>query len=128
MTMVDSRNRFPGPVDLEFYQSKRPIPGWAFRIQGRKVKRFWSIDGMSSNNGVALIDLVVNAHAGIRGGMVASNILVLLREHRSRGHRLGPRLRAMAQEVDGPNGHKRAALARKWAKRLGEDFDRPPVY
>lgn len=103
---------FPTQVDLDFFNSKR-TPAWADRIRRtgwRGPAESWS-------------DLCVNAHAGIRptgSELETSNMLVFVRGWMRRGESVLARLRELIDVPAGPYPRKRAALARKWIRRLEE--------
>lgn len=109
---MKAARRFPGLVDLSFYRHKQPLPAWAAGLEDRPTY----YDPPSE------IDVVVNAHAGVKhtsGEMAVHNLLAILRSKRRRGEHLDL---ALARIADNPecliNPEKRAAFARKWLERL----------
>ena len=111
---------FPIQIDLEFHLSKQALPVWAQKVQAAqdaKAKRApWSADCAST------IDIIVNAHAGVRhssGEMAAHNLLAIVRGYRRRGIDLENKLRFLAGHPECLiDPKKRAAFARKWATRI----------
>jgi hypothetical protein len=105
---------FPTRTDLEFFQSKQTTPRWVARIATKSP--------LLNPVQHALIDDVINAHAGIRstsGECAAHNLLVLVRSHLRRKVNLVEELQKLAvQPGCAINPEKRAAFARKWAQRL----------
>jgi hypothetical protein len=100
---------FPTQTDLAFYQSKTQ-PKWAQKLKRREPT--WET-----------IDIVVNAHAGVRhsdaGEIAAGNLLAILRSYRRRKLNLVSELRKIAANPECLiNTEKRAAFARKWLRRL----------
>lgn len=109
------RSGFPTLTDVEFYRSHQELPAWAARMT-RDPKHKWA------KSDVALIDLVVASHAGIRptsGELAASSLLSILRSYRRRGGHLEGYLAEIRQNPGcAINPEKRAAFARKWACRI----------
>jgi hypothetical protein len=107
---------FPTETDLRFYESKR-VPQWAAPLIKARGKRL-----PGAETPLALIDDVVNAHAGERitsGECAAHNLLSLARSYRRRGLDLEQRLSELAREPGCLiNPEKRASFARKWARRM----------
>lgn len=111
---------FPIQIDLEFHLSKQVLPVWAQKVQAAqdaKVKRApWNADAAST------IDIIVNAHAGVRsskGEMAAHNLLAIVRGYRRRGGDLEGKLRFLAAHPEClVDPKRRAGFARKWAARL----------
>ena len=106
---------FPTETDLKFYESKR-VPQWAAPLVAARAKRF------GADTLPAVIDDVVNAHAGLRmtsGECAVHNLLSIVRGDRRRGRSLEQRLAQLATEPGCLiNPEKRAAFARKWARRM----------
>jgi hypothetical protein len=106
---------FPTRTDLEFFQSKH-LQNWTTRIATKSPSPLFTPVQH------AIIDDVVNAHAGIRptsGECAAHNLLVLVRSHLRRRANLVEELQKLAvQPGCAINPEKRAAFARKWARRL----------
>jgi hypothetical protein len=102
---------FPRAIDVQFFQSKQPLPAWA-RPFATRVSR----------PAHAIIDDVVNAHACLRptaGEVAASNLLSIVRSRRNRDDDLVQWLEGIARHPEcAINPEKRAAFARRWAKRL----------
>jgi hypothetical protein len=111
---------FPTRTDLAFYQSKQRLPAWTGRIAVKSPMR----------NPIehALIDDVINAHAGVNGTageMSAANLCSLVRSFRRRGADLTEELQKLVVQpgcVIHPE--KRAAFARKWTRRLMAEASR----
>ncbi len=105
---------FPCRADLEFYQAKQRLPGWASKLSQPKALSHWLEHDR--------IDSVVNAHGGVRltpGEMATGNLLAIIRSMRNRGRVLVTELYALSREPGCPIApEKRASLARKWARRL----------
>lgn len=103
---------FPTRTDLEFFQSRQRLPGWIGRI----------VTKSQLPPPHALIDDVVNAHAGVRvtsGEVAVHNLLSIIRSYRRRGADVVQELRRLAEYPEcAINPEKRAAFARKWARRL----------
>lgn len=110
--MIPHKSVFPCHSDLAFFNSKR-TPRWAHRFAPNR------------DLGVPQIDLVINAHAGLRptsGEVAAHNLLAILRSMERRGLNIGHELARIAQYPEcAIHPEKRAAFARKWARRLGVD-------
>lgn len=105
---------FPTQTDLDFWESKRQ-PAWAARIKRQAVPESWKRPDM--------IDNVVNAHAGLRFATSSAcethNMCAFVKGWLRRGEDVIARLLELVANPQGPNPPKRAALARKWARRLG---------
>jgi hypothetical protein len=106
--------RFPTQTDLAFYRSKLEMPGWARALNTKPQ--------VGQPSPIVMIDLVVNAHAGVRptsGEIAVSNLLGILKSRRRRGENLVQGLRELSKEPGCLiHPEKRAAFARKWASRL----------
>jgi hypothetical protein len=96
-------------------ESKR-VPQWAAPLIKARAKR------PGAETLPALIDAVVNAHAGERmtsGECAVHNLLAIVRSCRRRGLNLEQRLSELAREPGCLiNPEKRASFARKWARRM----------
>lgn len=107
--MVD--DSFPRAIDAQFFQSKQVLPAWARRFAARNARPAH-----------ALIDDVVNAHAGLRptaGEVAAGNLLSIVRSWRRRDADLLRELRELVLHPQcAVHPEKRAAFARRWAERL----------
>jgi len=108
--------RFPTQTDVAFYRAKQEhaLPGWARKLVAEQ----------RGPTPVLLIDLAVNAHAGIRftsGQLAASNLLSILRRTNRDLDRpaLAAKLWELARNPECMiNPARRASFARKWARRL----------
>jgi hypothetical protein len=105
--------RFPCLADLSFYRHRQPLPTWALGLEQRPTYY----------EPTAEIDIVVNAHAGIRhtnGEVAVHNLLAILRSKRRRGAHVDIALARIAENPECViHPEKRAAFARKWLQRLG---------
>lgn len=106
-----ANDRFPLAIDLQFFQSKQDLPAWASPFANRVTRQSH-----------ALIDDVVNAHAGLRqtaGELAAGNLLSIVRSWCRRGADLVQGLSELAIHPQcAISPEKRAAFARRWARRL----------
>lgn len=106
-----ANDRFPLAIDLQFFQSKQDLPAWASLFATRGTRQSH-----------ALIDDVVNAHAGLRptaGEVAAGNLLSIVRSWRRRDADLAQGLSELALHPQcAISPEKRAAFARRWAERL----------
>jgi hypothetical protein len=108
---------FPTETDLRFYEAKH-VPRWAAPLIKARAKR------PGAELLPALIDDVVNAHAGERltsGECAVHNLLTIVRSWRRRGEDIRISLLEVSQAPGCLiNPEKRAAFARKWARRMQE--------
>lgn len=91
---------------LDFWQSKQPRPSWAAGLRrGPEM--------------VSRIDSCINAHAGIRTTeTTTANLMVLCRPHHADGTLVDFLERLSVNPGTSVNPRKRAALAKKWRRRL----------
>lgn len=119
---------FPCEADLNLYTAKR-LPGWAQSMRAEKAQKT-----PASWQRADLIDLAVNAHAGVRvtsGECAAQNTLALVNRHmlaKAPALAIADRFEQIARDTEalvrsnparkGLGDLRRASFARKWAKKL----------
>jgi hypothetical protein len=102
---------FPTQADFHFAQAKLPMPKWMLRMVNVTPATTCSID------------VVVNAHAGVRssnGEIATGNLLSIVRSWRRRGVDVTTELARIASSPQWTiSSAKRVSLARKWMKKMG---------